>query len=177
MGNILIAELDRFLASERPDLYATLQPGTTGDALDKFQATLVAPLPRLFRELYEWRNGQIEDTSEPFWDIWFFHPLEEVRDCKQMLDDMIGYDFDRPDWWGRGWVPFLGNRNGDHVCLDLTAEFKGEPGQLITFWHDWEVRSPGSFDLEWWLRGVIRPHSVEETLERLKLQASRKSKA
>jgi cell wall assembly regulator SMI1 len=83
-----------------------------------------------------------------------------------MLDGMIGHDLDRPDWWCRGWVPFLGNRNGDHVCLDLTAETKGEAGQLLKFWHDSEDRSVASFDLAWWVQSLIRPHDILASLQR-----------
>ncbi len=166
MSESLIEELDRHLAAERPGLYAALRPGAGAAALDALQAMLPAPLPPLFRALYRWRDGQVEDTRECFWDVWSLLPLEEVCHCKDMLDGMIGYDFDRPGWWCRGWVPFLGNWNGDHVCLDLTAETTGEPGQLLKFWHDWEDRSLVSFDLEWWVQGLIRPHDILASLER-----------
>ncbi|VTR99388.1 SMI1/KNR4 family protein [Tuwongella immobilis] len=162
----LIEELDRHVAAERPGLYATLRPGADAAGFDALQALLPAPVPPLFQALYGWRDGQIEETRERFWDVWFLLPLEEVRNCKDMLDGMIGHDFDRPDWWCRGWVPFLGNRNGDHVCLDLTAETGGEPGQLLTFWHDWEDRSMTSFDLEWWVHSLIRPHDILASLRR-----------
>lgn len=166
MGEPLIEELDRHLAASRPGLCATLRPGADDAALDALQALLPTPLPPLFRGLYRWRDGQVEDTRERFWDVWFLLPLEEVRRCKGMLDGMIGHDFDRPDWWCHGWVPFLGNRNGDHVCLDLTGEPEGEPGRLLTFWHDWEDRSLASFDLEWWVQGLIRPHDIVAALLR-----------
>jgi cell wall assembly regulator SMI1 len=162
----LIEELDKHLATNRPELYTTLRPSADEAGLDALQAILPVRLPPLFHALYQWRDGQVQDTRERFWDVWFLLPLEEVCRCKEMLDAMIGHDFERPDWWCRGWVPFLGNRNGDHVCLDLTAETGGAPGQLLNFWHDWEDRGLTSFDLEWWVQGLIRPHDLLSVLQR-----------
>lgn len=162
----LIEELDHHLDAEQPALYDSLRPGASDVSLDALQVILPAPLPPLFRALYQWRDGQVESTRERFWDGWFLLPVEEIRHCKDMLDGMIGHDFDRLEWWCRGWVPFLGNRNGDHVCLDLTAKTKGEPGQLLKFWHDREERSLAGFDLEWWVQGLIRPHDMLASLRR-----------
>ena len=72
-----------------------------------------------------------------------------------MLDGMIGYDFDDPKWWRRGWIPFLANGGGDHLCVDLTAEDGGKPGQLIAFWHDDETRDVEFPSLAAWLRDLV----------------------
>jgi cell wall assembly regulator SMI1 len=84
-----------------------------------------------------------------------FSPLEDVMSTKVMLDGMIATDFEEPSWWSRGWLPFLSNGGGDHLCVDLAAEFGGNPGQLVTFWHDWENRSAKFPNMESWLQSLV----------------------
>ncbi|HWG44665.1 MAG TPA: SMI1/KNR4 family protein [Gemmataceae bacterium] len=153
--NELIDQLDGYLARCRPDYYRQLQPGVSEQALDTFQSQVGVKLPPLFLHLYKWRNGQDADCSANLTDNWMFTPIEEVISIKETLDGMIGTDFEEPNWWSRGWVPFLSNGGGDHLCLDLTAEFGGVPGQLVSFWHDWDNRSVKFPSMEAWLQAVV----------------------
>jgi cell wall assembly regulator SMI1 len=72
-----------------------------------------------------------------------------------MLDGMIGTDFEDPRWWRRGWVPFLANGGGDHLCLDLDAESGVTTGRLVALWHDWEKRKFEYDSLDAWLDGLV----------------------
>ncbi len=51
------------------------------------------------------------------------------------------------DWWNPKWIPFTHNGGGDHLCLDLDPAVSGSAGQVITMWHDMEMREvkAGSF--------------------------------
>lgn len=160
----LIERADRWLAMNRPDYYARLQPGATDAVLDAFESHFSLRLPEAFRLFYKWRNGQDAHCNASFEDNRMFSSLEEIAETKDLLDGMIGYDFDDPRWWRRGWVPFLSNGSGDHLCLDLTAEDGGMAGQLRPFWHDWEDRSVKYASFEEWLRELVE--SMEQgTLE------------
>jgi cell wall assembly regulator SMI1 len=75
--------------------------------------------------------------------------LEDIAETKEMLDDMIGTDFEDPNWWLRAWVPFLSNGSGDHLCVDTRT------GALIAFWHDWEDRRQEHASLEDWLTALV----------------------
>jgi len=68
-------------------------------------------------------------------------PLEASASSKEELDGMIGFDFDDPNWWRRGWVPFTLSCGGDHYCVDLDAEAGAAVGRVIDFWHD-DARRP-----------------------------------
>jgi cell wall assembly regulator SMI1 len=146
-----IERVDRWLAANRPDYYARLRPGATDAALDAFEARFSLRLPGPFRAFYRWRDGQESDCTASFQNNRVFMSLGEAAESKELLDGMIGADFEDPRWWRRGWVPFLANGGGDHLCLDVTAEDGGEPGQLIAFWHDWESRSVKYPNFEAWL--------------------------
>jgi cell wall assembly regulator SMI1 len=98
----------------------------TDAELDAFEAQFTL-MPAAFRQLYRWRNGQDPMSSAPLQGNRSFCTLEEIASTKAMLDGMIGYDFDDPRHWRRGWVPFLHNGGGSYLCLDLAAEDGGLP--------------------------------------------------
>jgi cell wall assembly regulator SMI1 len=160
----LIKRMDRWLAANRPDYYARLQLGVSDATLDAFEVRFSLKLPQAFRRLYQWRNGQEPACNASFQANRMFSSLEEVAVSKEILDGLIGYDFEDPCWWRKGWVPFLANGGGDHLCVDAVGEDSGQPGQVLTFWHDWENRSVKYGSLEEWMSELV--NSMENnTLE------------
>jgi cell wall assembly regulator SMI1 len=155
MAEALIGRLDRWLATNRPDYYAHLLPGVTDAHLDAFEARFSLKLPEAFRELYRWRNGHDMIRSESLQHNLMFSSLEDIARVKELMDDLIGSDFKDPRWWRRSWVPFLENGAGDHLCLDLTAEDGGTPGQVLTFYHDWDSRPIRFPSMEAWLADLV----------------------
>lgn len=151
----LIDRIDRWLGVNRPAYHAMLRPGATDDTLDAFERRFALQLPSSFRQLYRWRDGQDLACSEPLQHNRMFSSLAAIEEAKALLDGMIGSDFDDPRWWRQGWIPFLENYGGDHLCLDLTAENGGRSGQIIMFWHDWENRPIQFPDLESWLLQLV----------------------
>ena len=165
MVEALIRQMDHWLAANRPDYYVHLKPGATDAQLDAFEAQFLLKLPPEFRQLYHWRNGQEPTCSASFQGNRMFSSLEEIAETKEILDGMIGYDFDDPRYWRRSWVPFLHNGGGSHLCLDLAAEDGGQPGQLVAFWKADEDRLAEFASLEAWLMGLVT--SMEDgTLKR-----------
>ena len=132
----LLPRLENWLEENRPDFFGNLQDGVSEASLDAFETKFSVNLPDSFRQLYRWRNGQDRLHLSSFQDNLMFLSREEITNAKSLLDEMIGVDFDDPDWWRKDWVPFLGNGGGDHLCLDLGGFDDGTPGQVIDFWHD-----------------------------------------
>lgn len=130
----LLDKIDHWISTNRPHYYALLQPGATSAELDALEDAILLKLPPEFRELYAWHNGQDPMAFESIEGNWSFMSLDEIRNAKEVLDGMIGFDFDDPKHWRRGWVPFLHNGGGSHLCIDVTAEDGGHPGQLVEFW-------------------------------------------
>jgi cell wall assembly regulator SMI1 len=149
-----IARIDHWLAGHRPEYYAQLQPGVNDAALDAFEARFALRLPGAFRELYRWRNGQRPGYFANLEGNWMFEPLDDVSETKDLLDGMIGYDFEDPRYWRRGWVPFLHNGGGSYLCVDLAAEDGGTPGQLVEFWKADQDRPVAYPSVEAWLNGL-----------------------
>jgi cell wall assembly regulator SMI1 len=155
MEDALIRRLDRWLAANRPEYYAHLRPGATDPQLDEFEARFSLALPDAFRRLYRWRDGHDQFRSASLVYNLMFSPLEGIVGVKELMDAMIGADFEDPRWWRRSWVPFLENGAGDHLCVDLAAEDGGTPGQVRMFYHDWESRPIRSPSLEAWLADLV----------------------
>jgi cell wall assembly regulator SMI1 len=130
----LIDRMDRWLAAHRPAYYAQLQPGATDAELSAFEARFSLRLPDDFRQFYRWRNGQDAACYESLQFNRMFSSLQDVAETKALFDGMIGSDFDDPQHWRRGWVPFLHNGGGNHLCLDINAGDGGQPDQLVAFW-------------------------------------------
>jgi cell wall assembly regulator SMI1 len=134
MTEHLIRRLDTWLAANRRECYGLLSPGVPKERLDKFEEKHALELPSSFRALYAWRNGQLPSCYAGFQGNRMFSPLEDIDETKEIFDGMIGTDFPDPRYWRRGWVPFLSNGGGSHLCIDLLAEDGGHPGQILEFW-------------------------------------------
>ena len=146
-----IKRIDTWLQTNRPEYYKNLNNGINDNELDAFEQRFTLKLPEDFRTFYKWRNGQSTNYFKSIQENRIFLPLSEISETKDMLDGMIGYDFEDPEWWRTGWVPFLSNGGGDYLCLDLLAEDGGQPGQVISYWHDWEDRSVEYNSFQLWL--------------------------
>jgi cell wall assembly regulator SMI1 len=151
----LIARLDRWLATHRPDYYARLRPGVTDAELNEVESRFSLRLPEAFRLLYKWRNGHDDSKTQALQKNFRFMSLEDVVSTKQHCDDMIGNDFETPKWWRREWVPFLQNWGGDDMVVDLLGIDGGTPGQVVTFWHDDPVRPIRFPSMEAWLADLV----------------------
>ncbi len=151
----LLHKMDRWLASHRPDYYTLLQPGASEAELDAFEVRLSLKLPEAFRQLYRWRNGQDAGSDDPLEFNRTFMTLEEVASAKEELDSMIGFDFEDPKYWRRGWVPFLHNGAGSYLCVDVVGEDGGHAGQLIAFWKRDQDRPIEHPNVKGWLAALV----------------------
>lgn len=149
----LITRLDRWLVTNRPEYYAQLRPGVTDVELDSVEARFGLSLPVSFRHLYQWRDGQ--DGYDSIQHNRMFMPLESVISTKELNDGFIGNDFPTLEWWRREWVPFLENGAGDCLVIDLLGINGGRPGQVVTFWHDWDNRAVEFPSLDAWLQDLV----------------------
>ena len=110
---VLLARLDQWLNAERERFKQALQPGATTAECDALTAELSRPLPEELRVLLMWHNGQNPDVPGAFEQSWILMSSDEIAEAKKELDDHPH------DGWQKNWLPFLGDDNGDYLCLDL----------------------------------------------------------
>lgn len=135
----VIGRLDRWLAEHRPAYHACLRPGLTDAQVDDLEQFVGCKFPDAFRAFYRWRDGQNSDREPFIWNRTFMSSEDTCRIWEIMTQMQEGGEWDEPQWWCRGWVPFLDNGAGSNVCLDLHGSFTGKPGQVIEFWNrDWD---------------------------------------
>jgi cell wall assembly regulator SMI1 len=158
----LIQRLDRWLATNRPEYYALLQPGAPEAELDVLEAKFSVQLPAAFRKLYLWKNGQDPMSSDNFHKNRMFCALEDISSGKEEFDSMIGLDFEEPTYWWRGWIPFLHNGGGSYLCVDMGVENGGQVGQLIAFWKQDQDRPVEYPSVEAWLTELVESMEAGE---------------
>ena len=173
----LLRRLDELLQRHRPAYYATLNPPATEAGLAAFEAQFQLPLPPELRQWFGWRNGQQGFASLCQNDC--LHSLDSAADSMRINCELLADGDFVPNWWRPGWVPFLENGGGDHVCVDLEGTFTGQAGQIMEHWHDWEARTVLFPDLTSWLAAVVRGYEeagartallTDETVDALELE-------
>src|SRR5262245_49333637 len=106
----LVKRLDAWLKEHRPDYYRLLNPGVSAAELKVFEEELGAKLPRAFRELYLWRDGQRDHGLGSLRLVWnqTFMPLARVRSTWKEFNALKETSWAlSPTWWNELWVPFL----------------------------------------------------------------------
>jgi cell wall assembly regulator SMI1 len=131
----LLAILDSNLKTKRPDFYSKLNPALTGEQISELENKFHFTLPDALKEIYKWKNGQRDDCYSGFISNSMFMPLENVFRSKEIMDGMIGYDFEIENWWNKNWFPIFDNGSGDTICYDNEGIFTGQQGQMLEFRH------------------------------------------
>ena len=163
----VLARLDAWYAAHLPpDRYA-LNPPATDAQLDAFERLIDLKLPRAYRQLYRWHDGENDDR----WGHIYGLPLlplhqaaAELKAWTEVLADFGGNRYEIPGGaWPEGAVdsayinplriPLTHDGSGNHIGLDFDPWPRGRVGQVILFGRDEDVKvvlaeSLGKF-LEW----------------------------
>jgi cell wall assembly regulator SMI1 len=157
-----IVRLETWLQAHRPDYLAALAAGATDEEFAAFERTVGRQLPSELAALYRWHNGQADSCYAALHDNWMFSSLASIAEAWEMTTELLeGGDFERANWWQPGWIPFLDNGGGDHLCVDLDGTFTGQAGQVLEFWHDDADRVVVYPNVATYFEVVVR--SLEET--------------
>ena len=172
--------LDAWLASNLPDLHASLNPGASDAELDAAQARIGRELPAALRALYRWRDGQEDDEPLGLFMGLPFVPLERALDLwareARTLERASATDLER---WAReyasnpphavarrvaslGWFPIADDSGGAYVGVDLDPGEEGAPGQVINFGGRELVRFVLARDLEAFVRWLAAKYARGE---------------
>ena len=162
-----ISRLDAWYDDHVPaDKYAFNPPATDAD-LDAFEKIVGLEMPRSYRQLYHWHDGENDDR----WGHFFGLPLLSLGQAAaqwqawaKVLADFGGNRYTIPGGaWPEGavdpayinqrWIPLTHDGSGNHIGLDFDPWPGGRMGQVILFGRDEDVKvvlaqSLGRF-LEW----------------------------
>jgi cell wall assembly regulator SMI1 len=160
------AQIDTWLETNAPEIFALLQPGASDEEISKLEDLLSIQFPEDVRSSYRIHNGQSIYEHGLIADDWELLSLERIEEewkiWKQLLDDGVFQDEKGQDqgseaalgisnvWWSSKWIPLTYNGGGDHHCLDLDPAKGGTIGQIITMWHDDPTREIVSTSFRDW---------------------------
>lgn len=142
-------------------------PPATDDELNAFENMIGLRLPRSYRQLYRWHDGENDDRWGHFYGLPLL-PLHQAefqwKAWNDVLADFGGNRYEiRGGAWPDGavdpsyinprWIPLTHDGSGNHIGMDFDPWPRGRVGQIILFGRDEEVKvvlaeSLGKF-LEW----------------------------
>jgi cell wall assembly regulator SMI1 len=157
--------LESWLKTHKPALLADLNPPASDADIQELEQKLGVTLPTDFVDCLKVHDGQKGKAD------WLFSGSEFLS-SRRILDEWVvwkglldGGDFDgvgakpgagiQPVWWSSKWIPFTYNGAGDHLCLDLDPASGGQPGQIISLWHDDGVRQKKSDSFAQWFAEFV----------------------
>ncbi|TQV75581.1 molybdenum cofactor biosynthesis protein MoeA [Aliikangiella marina] len=148
-----------------PEGYADLNPPATEQVIADLEATIGVKLPADYIACLKLVNGQAGNAGWVFDGVEFLSTDRIIDEWTVWKDLLEGGDFDgassEPDdgvknnWWNLKWIPITYNGAGDHFCIDMDPAQAGQPGQIITMWHDSAERELIAAKFSDWLSDYV----------------------
>ncbi len=158
--------LEAWLKANNPALLADLNPPAIDAEIRELEQKLGVTLPADFVACLKVHNGQRGRAGSLFSKGRYLSVDQILSEWTVWRDLLEQGEFDErssaPDrgvgegWWRIGWIPFVSNGRGDHLCLDLDPALGGYVGQVIEVSHDFESRCVVSNGFSEWLGGEVK---------------------
>ncbi len=168
----ILGRLDSwFAANLETDKYA-FNPPASGVRIDDFERIVGQKLPRSWRQLYEWHDGENDDRRGHIYGLPILPLKQAASQWQQWQDTLAALGNDRyavpgkawpdgavdPAYINPGWIPLTSDGSGGHVGLDFDPWPDGRVGQIILFGRDEDVKvvlaeSLGQFFA--WIAGLL----------------------
>ena len=190
----VLARLDTWYAANlAPDRYV-FNPPATDAQLDAFEQLIGLKMPRSYRQLYRWHDGEDDDRWGHVYGLPIL-PLERAaqdwKQWKRTLAEFGGNPYPFPqEAWPEGavdpaytnpaWIPLTSDGSSGNIGLDFDPWPGGRVGQVILYGRDEDVKvvlagSLGEFLT--WLAGLLesgnfrlKPAPGEEVLREFRLK-------
>jgi cell wall assembly regulator SMI1 len=163
----MLARLDAWYAAHlAPETYR-FNPPATAAQLDAFEHLIGLEVPRAYRQLYLWHDGEEDDRWGHIYGLPLLPLDQAAAQWKAWTDTLAEFGGDRyaipggawpegavdPAYINPRWIPLTHDGSGNHIGLDFDPWPGGRVGQVILFGRDEDVKavlaeSLGKF-LEW----------------------------
>lgn len=163
----VLARLDAWYAAYLPPDKYVFNPPATEPQIDAFEQLVGLEMPRAYRQLYRWHDGEEDDRWGHIYGLPLLPLTEATAQWKawaKVLAELGGNPYVVPGGaWPPGavdpayinprWIPLTHDGSGNHIGLDFDPWPGGRIGQIILFGRDEDVKvvlaeSLGKF-LEW----------------------------
>ena len=168
----VLARLDAWYAAHLPPDSYQFNPPATDAQLDAFEHLIGLRVPRAYRQLYRWHDGEDDDRWGHIYGLPLL-PLDEAAGqwtaWTEVLADLGGDRYAIPGGaWPAGavdpayinprWIPLTHDGSGNHIGLDFDPWPGGRVGQVILFGRDEDVKAVLAESLGrflGWLAGLL----------------------
>jgi cell wall assembly regulator SMI1 len=163
----VLARLDAWYTSHLSPSRYVFNPPATEPELDAFGRLVGLQMPRAYRQLYLWHDGENDDRWGHIYGLPLLPLNEAGSQWRAWADVLTEFDGDRyrisgaawpegaidPAYINPRWIPLTHDGSGNHIGIDFDPWPRGRVGQIILFGRDEDVKvvlaeSLGTF-LEW----------------------------
>ena len=150
----VLARLDSWYAANLPQDRYVFNPPATDAQLDAFEQALGFEMPRSYRQLYKWHDGENDDRWGHIYGLPIL-PLERAAaDWQQWKSTLAAFDGNRypvvggawpegavdPAYTNPAWIPLTNDGSSGNIGLDFDPWPGGRVGQVILFGRDEDVK-------------------------------------
>lgn len=151
----VLARLDAWYAAHLPADAYVFNPPATDAQLEAFERLVGLRMPRAYRQLYRWHDGDARDDRGHIYGLPLLplrHAELEWKAWKAVLAGFGGNRYEIPGaGWPQGavdpayinprWIPLTHDGSGNHIGLDFDPWPAGRIGQVIVFGRDEDVKA------------------------------------
>lgn len=150
----MLARLDAWYATKLTHDKYRFNPPATDAQIDAFERQIGLKMPRSYRQLYRWHNGENDDRWGHIFGLPIL-PLEQAAaDWQQWQRTLAAFGGNRyaipggawpdgavdPAYTNPAWIPLTSDGSSGHIGLDFDPWPGGRVGQVILFGRDEDVK-------------------------------------
>lgn len=163
----VLVRLDAWYAAHLPPDKYVFNPPATDAQIDEFERLVGLELPRSYRALYRWHDGEEDDRWGHFYGLSLLSLRQAAVNWSGWNNTIAGFGGDRyaipaaswpqgavdPAYANPRWIPLTHDGSGNNIGLDFDPWIGGRMGQVIIYGRDEDVKavlapSLGAF-LDW----------------------------
>lgn len=150
----VLARLDSWYAANLPAHRYVFNPPANDAQIDAFEQLLGFRLPRSYRQLYKWHDGENSDRWGHIYGLPILPLKVAAEDWRQWKKTLAGFGGNRyvvpgggwpagavdPAYINPAWVPLTNDGSSNSIGLDFDPWPDGRVGQVIIFGRDEDVK-------------------------------------
>lgn len=190
----MLQKITSLLESISPDLVPLLNPAATENDINKLETAIGMHIPDELKCCLLKHNGQRRSTEDVgVFGGHYYLSTQDIKeewlrlteqsttynDLKSTTPHATSLKVNTERWYQPGWIPFTCLREFDpihpqaagNLCLDMTPNSNGIPGQVISFWEDDPSRLLLAESLGQWLACLNKDISNDKVLTQIHWQS------
>lgn len=151
----VLARLDAWYAAHLPPDEYIFNPPATDARIDAFGRLVGLALPRSYRALYRWHDGEEDDRRGHVYGLPLVSLRRAASDWTSWNETSAGFGGNRysipaaswpqgavdPAYVNPRWIPLTQDGSGNHIGLDFDPWPGGRVGQVILYGRDEDVKA------------------------------------